>query len=123
LPDHTGFKWGGDHTQTTTFEMFFTIVLLPIYLVAGNYILSKKFRAEKFFAVNALVILSCIPISAHLHFLNWADSVGNRINPDYGTKEVMAFEHTAGLIIAAIGIALATHRLYKRRQLIEYNRT
>lgn len=112
------FEKGSDHTSTTSFELFFTMILLPVYLVAGHFILSKKYRTERYFAVNALLILSSIAISAYLHFLNWADSVGNRSNPDAGTRAVMTFEVTTGSIIAMIGIALAYYRHYKKSQLM-----
>ncbi len=36
------FNKTADHTSVTTFEMVFTILFLPIYLIIINYLLSKR---------------------------------------------------------------------------------
>ena len=56
------------HTGLTSFELFFTVAILPIALVATNYWLAKSKNATKLIIVNAIIIGSCIVISAQLHF-------------------------------------------------------
>lgn len=100
------FNKTADHTSVTTFEMVFTILFLPIYLIIINYLLSKRNLIKWLFVFNAVIICSCVLISSRLHFLNWADSVGNRENPDNDTREVVAFEEQAGLLVTEIGIVI-----------------
>jgi len=111
------FNTSADDTNLTIFEMFFTIAILPFSLVAFNYWLTKKFDIARLFIINAVIICSCIIISARLHFLNWADSVGSRTHPDNETLIVVAFERDLGLVIAVIGLIVAFVKLHRRRKL------
>ena len=61
------------------------------------------------------MICSCIYISAQLGFLNWADSIGSRQNPDNETLMVVAFEWQVGLIATLIGLTICFVRLYKKK--------
>lgn len=105
-----------DHSGLSISEMLITILFLPLYLVVFNYIAAKKYETKAFFFFNAAIIVSCIYISSRLHFLNWADSVGSRENPDFETKEVIALEQMLGLIIAVIGLTIAFFQLYTKKK-------
>lgn len=106
------YKGVDSFTSATTTEMFFTIVLLPIYLIVANYLLAKKFgNAREVFILNGIVILSCIIISTHFHFKNWADSIGSYDNPDGETLAVMNFERTAGIIVSLIELVIVFFRI------------
>ena len=109
------FEKRGEHTSLTTIEMVFTIAILPFILVLLNYKLTKRFDTRHFFIITALIICSCIIISSRLHFLNWADSIGSRTNPDADTLEVMGFERGVGLLVSTIGIILSFIRLYSKK--------
>jgi hypothetical protein len=110
------FDHSDEHTGVTLFEMLFTMILLPVFLVTINYWLAKKYAVRRFFIINAAIIGSCILLSARLHFLNWADSAGSRDKPDPETLEIVAFEQTIGLIITVIGLIIAFVRLYSKRR-------
>jgi len=111
------FDGTDEHTSLTTFEMLFTIVILPVFLVTINYRLAKRYDTRHFFTINAVIICSCVFLSSKLHFLNWADSIGSRDKPDSETLEVVAFEQSIGLRVSVIGLILAFVRLYTKRKL------
>jgi membrane protease YdiL (CAAX protease family) len=96
--------------------LFFTVAVLPVALVTTNYWLAKKYDTAKFFILNAIIICSCIVISARLHFLNWADSIGSRTHPDGETLEVIAFERSVGLIVTIIGLIIVFVRIYQKQK-------
>jgi hypothetical protein len=99
----------GDNSSTTAsmIELFFTIFLLPLYLVVTNYFFAKNFgMPTEAFIVNGVVIVSCIFISTHFHFKNWADSIGSYNNTDDETIAIMNFERTAGIIVSLIGLLI-----------------
>ena len=106
-----------EHTGLAEFQMFFTIILLPILLVTTVYWLTKKFDKQKWFFLSAIIICSCIYISAQLGFINWADSVGSRTNPDSATLMVVAFEWQVGLIITLIGLTICFVRIYRKKKI------
>jgi hypothetical protein len=109
------YKGVDSFTSATTTEMFFTIVLLPVYLIVVNYLLAKKFgNATEVFVLNGMIILSCIVISTHLHFKNWADSIGSYDSPDFETLGVMDFERTAGIVVSLIGLVIVYLRIRNR---------
>lgn len=112
------FDKSDEHTGLTTIEMLFSIAILPFVLVTINYLLTKRFDTKHFFIINSIIICSCIIISTRLHFLNWADSIGSRTNPDGETLEVLALERTVGLFATLIGIIIAFVRLYRKRKVI-----
>lgn len=117
------FDGTDEHTGLTSFELLFTVVVLPVALVTINYWLAKKNNATKFFILNALMICSCIVISARLHFLNWADSIGSRTHPDSGTLEVIAFERSLGLVVTVIGLIIVLIRIYQKgkKEYLQHN--
>jgi hypothetical protein len=92
------------NTQITSFESILTIVLIPIFLAIVVFILSLKLKVQptKFFFLNAIVIISCIWLSAKLHFLNWVKSIGSISNLDNDTIEVIGLERILGYIISII---------------------
>jgi len=110
------FAGTDEHTGLTSFELFFTVALLPVALVMTNYWLAKKNNTKKLFILNAIMICSCIVISARLHFLNWADSIGSRTHPDGETLEVFAFERSLGLIVTIVGLIIVFIRIYQKRK-------
>lgn len=103
-----------EHTDLAMFQMFFTIILLPIILVTTVYLLTKKFNKRKWFFLSAIIICSCIYFSAQLGFINWADSIGNRENPDTETLMIVAFEWQSGLIVTLIGLTICYLKLHKK---------
>jgi hypothetical protein len=107
-----------EHTDLATFEMFYTILLLPLILVRVIYRVTKKLDKRNWFFISAAIICSCIYLSAQLHFLNWADSVGSRDHPDNETLMVMAFEWQVGLIITLIGLTICFVRLYRKKKAV-----
>ena len=106
-----------EHTDLAIFQMFFTIILLPIILVTTIYYLTKKFDKEKLFLIPAILVCSCIYISAQLGFINWADSIGSRTNPDSETLMVVAFEWQVGLIVTLIGLTICFVRIHKKKKI------
>jgi hypothetical protein len=102
-------------TDLSEFEILFTIFLLPIALVTIVYWLTKKLNRRKWFLLSSIIICSCVYISAHLGFLNWADSVGSRKHPDNETLMIVNFEWQAGLIVTAVGVIACLVRLYRKR--------
>jgi len=112
------YKSVNDYTDATLTEMVFTVLILPIYLVVANYLLAKKFnKLTELFILNALIILSCIFISTHLHFKNRADSIGSFSDPDHETKGVMDFERIAGLSVSAIGLGIVFFRIHQKNKM------
>ena len=109
------FRKVEDHTNLADFEMFSIIIIVPVFLVLFNYWLSKKINQKTFFFINSILIFSCICIAAKLNFLNWADSVGSRTNPDSETIEVMYFERDCGIIMVVIGLIITYLKLYRKR--------
>lgn len=92
-----------------------TVFFLPIYLTILNYYLAKKYRVNPFlFIVNTIIILFCIWLSTYLGFQNWANSIGNELNPDNGTLEVIGFERTLGYIVSVILLIIAFVNLKNR---------
>ena len=111
------FDKSDEHTNLTTIEMLFTITILPFALLTINYLLTKRFDTKRFFIINAIIICSCIFISSRLHFLSWADSVGNRTDPDGETLIVNAFETDLGLIVTAVGLIITFIKLYRKKKI------
>ncbi|WP_423149773.1 hypothetical protein [Rubrolithibacter danxiaensis] len=106
-----------EHTGLAMFQTMFTILLLPIILVTIVYWLTKKFDKRNWFFLSAIIICSCIYISARLGFLNWADSIGSREHPDNETLMVVAFEWQVGLIVTLIGLTICFVRLYRNKKI------
>ena len=108
--------WGDNvdtNTTLATFSLGLTIFILPIYLLTINYAFAKRHKAEQF-VLNGLVMISCVFISSYFHFYNWADSIGNRDNPDGGTEAVMSLEKWGGSIICIIGTIIGHYSLTKQ---------
>jgi hypothetical protein len=112
------FDKSDEHTSLTTFEMFFTIALLPVALVTTIYWVTKKLDKKNWFFLSSIIICSCIYLSARLHFINWADSIGSRTHPDNETLMVMAFEWQVGLIVTLIGLTICFVRLYRKKKAV-----
>jgi hypothetical protein len=110
------FDKSEEHAGLTTFEMFLTMVFLPLVLVTTIYWVTKKMDKRNWFFLAAIIICSCIYLSARLHFLNWADAVGSRDHPDNETLMVMAFEWQVGLIVTLIGLIICFVRLYRKKK-------
>ena len=106
------FKGVDSFTTATTIELFFTTIALPIYLVVTNYYLASKFEKQaELIIINGLIVISCILISTHLHFKNWAESIGNSVYPDSKTIGLMDIERIIGLILSTIGLFVIYFRL------------
>jgi hypothetical protein len=105
-----------DHFDLASLEMFFTTFFLPISLVTTVYWVTKKLDKKNWFSIAAVIICSCIYLSARLGFLNWADSVGSRDHPDNDTLVVVAFEWQGGLIVTSIGLVICFVKLYRKRK-------
>lgn len=112
------FDKNKEHTSFTTFEMFFTIIILPLALVTTIYWLTKKLDKRDWFFLPSIIICSCIYISARLHFINWADSIGSRTHPDNETLMVIKFEWQVGLIVTLIELTICFMRLYKKKKTV-----
>ena len=104
-----------EYTDLALFQMFFTIILLPLFLVIFSYIITKKFEKRKWFFLTGIIICSCIYLSAQIGFFNWADHVGSRENPDTETLMVVNFEWQVGLIVTLIGLIISYIRLYIKK--------
>ena len=113
------FDGSDEHTNLTTFELLFTVAILPFSLIAANYWLSKRFDTLKLFIVNAVTIYTCIFISSRLHFLNWADSVGSRAHPDGETLAIIAFERDLGLLTTTVGLIIVFVRVYRKKKRLQ----
>ena len=107
-----------EHTGVALFDIFFTILLLPVSLVATNYWVTKKLDKKNWFVLTGIIICSCIYLSARLGFLNWADSVGSRVHPDNETLMVTAFEWQAGLIVTLIGLIICFVKFYRKNAVL-----
>jgi C4-dicarboxylate transporter len=105
-------------TTATTIESVVTIFFLPLFLAIFHYFIAKKYKIKPLlFIVNAIIVLFCIWLSAHLHFENWANSIGNKLNPDNGTIEVIGFTRGLGYIISLIGLLIGFAKLKKQNSL------
>lgn len=110
--------WGDNvdtNTSLATFSIVLTIGLLPIYLLIINYFFAKKYKADNFI-LNGLLIVLCVWLSSYFHFINWADSIGNRNNPDGGTEAVISFEQWTGTIFVVIGTIIGHVNLIKQNK-------
>ena len=108
--------WGNNidtNTGLATFSIILTIGLLPLYLLTINYFFAKKYKVNRFI-LNGLLIVACIWLSSYFHFLNWADSIGSRSNPDAGTQAVISFEQWTGTIVVVIGTFIGHLNLIKQ---------
>jgi len=105
-----------DHSGVSIFESSFTIVLLPIFLLIINYRMAKRFSATNTFFINAVIVFACVLISAQLHFKNWADTVGSHTNPGDDVLHSLTFERILGLVVTAIGTAIAFYKINKARR-------
>lgn len=100
------YKGIDSYSSATSFELLFTILVLPIYLIAINYFIARKFsKLTVFFLLNAVMIISCIIISTRLHLNNWTDSIGTT-PPDYGTEALMDFERFVGTCVCLLGFII-----------------
>lgn len=94
------------YSSATSFELLFTVLILPIYLVVINYFIARKFsKLTVLFLLNAVMIISCIIISTRLHLKNWTDSIGTT-PPDYGTEALMDFERFIGIGVSILGFII-----------------
>jgi hypothetical protein len=105
----------GTNTSLAAFSVILTTGLLPIYLLIVNYYFAKKRKADNFI-INSVIIVSCIWLSAYFHFINWADSVGSRSNPDGGTEAIMSFEQWIGTIVVIIGSIIGHFSLARQNK-------
>jgi len=96
--------------KITIAEMIYTMIVLPIYLTFLHFHISKRYNRNSF-GVNAILILSCVLISDRMHFMNWANSVGNWEHPDSGTVALTNLELIIGFFISSIGIVISMWRL------------
>ena len=108
------FAKKSDFTYLPIFALCFTSLLLPFLSLSTIYFATTKMNKRKYFGISALIVFSCVYLSARLGFLNWADSVGSRTHPDTETLMIVAFERDIGFIVTAIGVAIAFIRLYKK---------
>lgn len=100
------YKGIDSYTSATSFELFFTILILPIYLLIINYLIARRyFKLTALFLLNALMIISCIVISTNLHLKNWKDSIGSP-RPDSGTEGLMNFERFVGVCVCLLGFVI-----------------
>jgi len=112
------YKDAESYTSATSIETLFTIFFLPIFLALTNYFLAKNHsKTTSTFILNGLIIISCVFISTHLHFKNWADSIGNWYNPDNETIAVMDFERISGIIISLVGLSIVFFRLRDKNKI------
>ncbi len=86
-------------TDLAIFSTTFTIFLLPFLLLLVNYSLSKKYKITSF-VYSAIIIVLSVWLSSYFHFINWADSVGSRSNPDGGTEAITSLEKIGGSLFA-----------------------
>jgi hypothetical protein len=105
----------GANTGLAILSVALTVLILPFYLLTVNYELAKKHQAEQFI-LNGLIVVSCVIISSYFHFYNWADSIGDRNNPDGGTEAVMSFEQWGGSTICVIGTIIGHYRITSRNK-------
>ena len=94
-----GEKIGSDNTSLTLFEMAFTALIIPVYLLIRNY--AWMDNARNLIAIGILMTFGII-LSALLHFANWAHTVGSW-NADRGTIAVIQLEFLVGFCIVALG--------------------
>jgi hypothetical protein len=99
-------------TSVTSFELMFTIAILPIYLLIINaYLIEKGSKNPFSFLINLGIICFSIYISAQMHFENWVSSVGSRGHVDTGTKMILNLEILVGTIVSVIGGIIIIFRL------------
>ena len=92
-------KLGSDNTSLTLFEMAFTALIIPVYLLTRKYAWMDK--ARNIIAIGILMTFGIV-LSALLHFANWANTVGSW-NADRGTIAVIQLEFFVGFCIVALG--------------------
>lgn len=90
---------GSDNTSLTLFEMSFTMLIIPAYLLFRNYEWMDKRRNQ---ITIGLLMTFGILLSAFLHFSNWANTVGSW-NADRETIAVIQSEFFVGFGIVVIG--------------------
>lgn len=88
-----------DNTSLTLFEMAFTALIIPIYLLIRNYEWMNK-RTNQI-AIGLLMTFGIL-LSSFLHFSNWAITVGSW-NADRETIAVIQLEFFVGFGIVALG--------------------
>ena len=117
------FKGQESCTSASGIELLFTILILPLYLLVTNYYLAKKHNnLNLLFIINGIIIFTCIFISSHLSFVNWADSIGSYNTDDYETLGLIDFERASGIVLSSIGlliIYLRVHYKLKNQQEID----
>lgn len=113
------FKGVDSFTRATEIQLVFSVIVLPIFLLVTHYILARNFkRYHSGFLLNVLIIVCCIFLSTHLHFSNWASSIGNSESADAETLGVMNLERSVGTGMSLLGCVLVYFRLRaeKKRQ-------
>jgi len=93
-----------DNSSVTVFEMLFTMLILPIYLLVLNYIIGDRLKLNNRVGIWTLMILA-VGLSTLLHFRNWADKVGSWMNSDTETLAMMQLEFLVGSVVIVIGTA------------------
>ena len=94
-------------TSASGIELIFTILILPLYLIITNYYLAKMHKKLNIlFILNGIIIFTCIFISAHLSFVNWADSIGSYNTDDYETLGLIDLERNSGIVLSSIGLLI-----------------
>lgn len=102
--------------KIATYESLLTAIFIPIYLIIISYYMQKKSKKKIFpFFLNTILIMFCVWLSSYFHFENWANSIGNKHNPDSGTTEVIGLTRAVGYLICTIGMAIMFFKLRKNR--------
>jgi len=100
------------NVRIAIFEAILTMIIFPVYLVAINFFLARKFEEKrKYFIFNFLIVLSCIWISSYLSMRNWSYHLGYYTIPDNNTLEIIGFEEWTGYLISIIGFFIAFFNL------------
>lgn len=68
-------------------EMFFNIILVPLYLIYFNYRYALRNKKNSFI-LNLFLMLVSILINNAFSYMNWGISSGLLLNPDYVTVAI-----------------------------------
>ncbi len=101
-----------DKNYIGSFQLTFTGIILPIYLLSINSFINKKFNFNGNHLVHFVLISFCILISAHFDLENWRTNRNPNINAE--NRDVIEFGlyliSFLGLITSLIGVILKSKK-------------
>lgn len=98
----------------TLFEVFYTLLILPILLLILNKKLYPQYKFKPF--INFGLIFTAILLSNHFHYQNFANMTGHGEDPDIGTKILSIVVPIIAILITGTSIAVSFYKQRKRQK-------